>query len=387
MAAVTHPGNKRQNNEDRYSVSAHRLGDKNSTPSLLAVLADGVGGHRAGEVAAEMAVQLISKFIAESDADRPPEILAQAMSLANQSIAAHAASDSKRSGMGATCVCAWVIGERLYAAWAGDSRLYLVRAGQIQQLTSDHTWVQEALECGALTPEQARNHPNAHVIHRYLGSSRAGQPDLRLHLKPEESDEQAEANQGMPLLPGDRLLLCSDGLTDLVNNDEILNALHTLPREKAVQALVELALSRGGHDNVTVIVLEMPESGVFRAERRQKIDQERPSVQVLLSCLIISGMVILGIVVTGILIWYLKQPPSTKPTATSTLAPLIAPSGSTLLPFSTVTEETTPAPPAVPVEKIISTPTAPAFTSYPTHTLRPPGQGPTAVLTVPAGAP
>ena len=144
--------------------------------------------------------------------------------------------------MGTTAVCAWIIGDRLYTAAAGDSRLYLLRSGALQRLTTDHTWVQEALDHGALSPEGARDHPNAHVIRRYLGAKHPLRADLRLRLHPDESDAQAEANQGLRLLPGDRLLLCSDGLTDLVEDAEILAALSTdSPTKEALHGLVALA--------------------------------------------------------------------------------------------------------------------------------------------------
>lgn len=258
IAAATHPGMKGKNNEDRYGVSAHRLGERGRDPSLLATVCDGIGGHRAGEVAAEMAVEIISRTVAESDAHNPLAILRLAITRASQAIHEQAEREPAQAGMGATCTCAWVIGDRLFVAYVGDSRMYLLRGDTIRQLTTDHTWVQEAIEFGALTPEQARGHPNAHVIRRYLGSASPAAVDFRLRLHQGETDEQAEANQGMQILPGDRLLLCSDGLTDLVDNEEVLDALTERPREAALQYLVGLANERGGHDNITIVVLEAP---------------------------------------------------------------------------------------------------------------------------------
>ncbi|HJW90832.1 MAG TPA: PP2C family serine/threonine-protein phosphatase [Anaerolineales bacterium] len=258
VAAISHPGMKGKNNEDRYGVSAHQLEDKNHTPSTLAIIADGVGGHRAGEVAAEIAVETISRMVAASDSSQPVQVLQEAVIQANQAIYAQASSDPARQGMSTTCVCAWVIGDRLYAASVGDSRLYLLRAGGISQLTTDHTWVQEAIDAGALTSETARNHPNAHIIRRHLGSQQPVVPDFRLRLRPDQPDEQAEANQGMQLLPGDRLLLCTDGLTDLVVGAEILQVLETQPLEDGLDTLVNLANSRGGHDNITLVGLQLP---------------------------------------------------------------------------------------------------------------------------------
>jgi serine/threonine protein phosphatase PrpC len=203
VTAVTDPGLRGKSNEDRFAVSAHRLGRFYPVPSLLAILADGVGGHRAGEVAAGMAVESISRRVAESDASQPTRILSQALAHASQLIYDQSKRDLAQTGMGTTVVCAWIIADRLYTAAAGDSRLYLLRSGILQRLTTDHTWVQEALDHGALSPEKVRDHPNAHVIRRYLGSQHPLQADLRLRLHPDESNAQAEANQGLRLLSGD----------------------------------------------------------------------------------------------------------------------------------------------------------------------------------------
>jgi protein phosphatase len=134
----------------------------------------------------------------------------------------------------------------------------MIREGSIRQLTTDHTWVQEAIEHGVLAPDEARKHPNAHVIRRYLGSRQGVTPDTRLRLHADDSDVHAEANQGAHLLPGDIIVLCSDGLTDLVDNDEILVALRTRNTLGALEDLVKLSNRRGGHDNVTIITLAVP---------------------------------------------------------------------------------------------------------------------------------
>jgi protein phosphatase len=152
-----------------------------------------------------------------------------------------------------------VIGDQLYAASLGDSRLYLQRGAKLIRLTTDHTWIQEALAEGSLTPDQVKGHPNAHIIRRFLGSANANNPDMRLRLNPVESDTQAEANQGMRLLPRDRLMLCSDGLTDLVKDEEILEILRTRQLELSPAHLIELANQRGGHDNITIVAMEVPQ--------------------------------------------------------------------------------------------------------------------------------
>ncbi len=116
-------------------------------------------------------------MVAQSDARQPLETLDNAIQVTSDAIAAKAKDDTQRLGMGTTCACAWVIGNRLFTASVGDSRIYLLRNGSLMQLTVDHTWVQEAVERGILEPEDARNHPNVHVIRRYLGSSKTPQAD------------------------------------------------------------------------------------------------------------------------------------------------------------------------------------------------------------------
>ena len=185
--------------------------------------------------------------------------LKSAVSEASDAIASHSASNEELKGMGATCAIAWIIGDKLHTAYVGDSRIYLMRGGRIQQVTIDHSWVQEALEKGIITPEMARDHPNVHVIRRYLGSPVPPDPDFRLNLFDGEGAQHTENNQGTQLQPNDVLLLCSDGLTDLVWNDEILEIVRSKSTLKeATRALVDLANERGGHDNITVILIGAP---------------------------------------------------------------------------------------------------------------------------------
>jgi PPM family protein phosphatase len=259
VAALSHAGMSGKNNEDRFAVLSHHLSADDSTPSVFAVLSDGIGGHRAGEVAAELAVDHISHAVAESNGCDPLRIMEEAIHSASEAIAHHSASDDDRHGMGATCACTWVIGEKLYIAFVGDSRIYFLRDGKMHQLTTDHTWVQEAIEKKIIQPEEARDHPNVHVIRRYLGSLKLPEVDFRLKLSDSDNAVQAQKNQGMTLLPDDVLLLCSDGLTDMVWADEIQKILLEAENPKAaVQQLVARANERGGHDNITVIVMKIP---------------------------------------------------------------------------------------------------------------------------------
>jgi len=368
VTAVTDPGLHGKSNEDRFAVSAHRISRFHSIPSLLAIIADGVGGHRAGEVAAGMAVESISRQVAESDASQPTRILAQALAHASQRIYDQSRRDLSQIGMGTTVVCAWIIADRLYTAAAGDSRLYLLRNGALKRLTTDHTWVQEALDHGALSPEKVRDHPNAHVIRRYLGSEHPLQADLRLRLHPDESDSQAEANQGMRLLPGDRLLLCSDGLTDLVDDSEILAALSTGGAAKeALDGLVALANERGGHDNITILALEMPNRPAAK-----KLLQ--PSRRLALSILIGAALLTAIALLAG-LGWFLfraggplgatrtptEAPSLTMPALATQPAAITTPRPTLAIPTSTIASSPSPAP---------SQPVA-TYTPWPTNTLGP----------------
>jgi protein phosphatase len=367
IAALTHPGMSGKNNEDRFAVSALRMDGDHPLPVVFAVVSDGIGGHRAGEVAADTAVEVISAEVAKSDGAQPVEILRQAIIQASQAILAQSQLDIGKHGMGATCACALIIDQRLFIASVGDSRIYLRRGDTIRQLTTDHTWIQDALDAGILTADQARGHPNSHVIRRYLGSNQPVEPDLRLRLSTDESDEQMMANQGMSLEPGDQILLCSDGLTDLVNSDEILAALQDYDQQDALQELTDLANHRGGHDNITIIALQVPISVM---ETSPTIPRPRPQkLTIWKTCL--AGMALIlfmALAATGGYIYLTLQTPTatitpaltmisatppateidtalpTEGSLTSTLSPLTTPTGTrpsavdTITPWPTATQ-------------------------------------------------
>lgn len=267
---ASHPGMTRKQNEDRFEVSHFWVGSKARRPSVLAVLCDGIGGHRAGEVAAEIGVRTITESVAEGDPQHPIKTLEAAVNCANQAIYQASQSTQGRFGMGTTCACAWVIDGRLYTVNLGDSRIYLLREDHIIQMTTDHTWVQEALDAGLLIDADQSDHPNAHVIRRYLGSEKPPEPDFRLWFFEGEGDEEALANQGLALQLDDILLLCSDGLTDLVTDEEIQEVVQSLPLGEAPDRLISMANSRGGHDNTTVILLRIPEDGLKKPRLRFK---------------------------------------------------------------------------------------------------------------------
>jgi serine/threonine protein phosphatase PrpC len=239
-------------------------------PVLFAIISDGIGGHRAGEVAAELAVNYIQEKISESDGKNPLAIMESAIHTASQAIASRSASQADQFGMGATCACLWVEGDKFYTAYIGDSRIYLIRDGKIQRLTVDHTWIQEAIEKGIIRPDQARDHPNVHIIRRHLGSVELPDVDFRLRLNLEDDDEQARKNQGAKLKTGDVLLMCSDGLTDMVWDDEILRLVTTRNALKsAAEDLVDQANERGGHDNITVILIGVPRERTAEQQKKK----------------------------------------------------------------------------------------------------------------------
>lgn len=354
VEAQTHAGMAGKNNEDRYAVASFVLDEQDRMPVLFAILSDGIGGHRAGEVAAELAVNHVMQAVAHSDGLQIKRTLTDAIHEASEAIAAHSAANQNLKGMGATCATAWIVGDKLHTAYVGDSRIYLMRGGLIQQLTVDHTWVQEAIDRGVLTPEMAREHPNVHVIRRYLGSPTPPEPDFRLKLFNDQGDEHAENNQGFQLLPGDTLLLCSDGLTDLVWNDEILEIVRSKANSKeAARALIELANSRGGHDNITVILVSVPSD--FKLTTEKKVNW--------LPWIIggVAGAILLLVVASVLTFSLLRRTADVTPTPTLT---------ATLTPTATPSPTVTPLP-SITVVPTLSLPIAPTYTPWPTNTVTP----------------
>ncbi len=241
-AEETHPGldPEKQLNEDSCGSSESPFG-------LLFVLCDGMGGHSAGEVASRKAVATVIEQVRAAPPNSDPgKTLRSALEAANTAVCELGAGASQHARPGSTCVAVLLSSGGLYAAHVGDSRAYLARGGQVQRLTRDHSVVAELLAASAITPEQAAAHPNAHQITRALGMQQSVAVDISPphHLK-----------------RGDTVLLCSDGLTDLVADHEIATALASSPDSaSASQELIRLALGRGGHDNVTVQVLRVLDS-------------------------------------------------------------------------------------------------------------------------------
>ncbi len=258
VVAATHPGEVRATNEDRFAVGTYQLSADDNSLCTLAIVCDGIGGHAAGEVAAQIIVdQFVLQAAAFTGRD-PTSEMSSALVRAGRAVYARARSDATLHGMGATAATAWVIGHRLFTATIGDSRIYLLRADGMRQISVDHTYVQEAVERGTLTHEEARTHPYAHVLRRHLGGERDPVPDLRIRLSSYEDDAVSIAHQGLPLAAGEIALLCTDGLSDLLQADEIAEVLLALPLAQAVAKLIDRARSRGGHDNITLIALRHP---------------------------------------------------------------------------------------------------------------------------------
>ena len=228
-----------------------------SDPALLAakgtlvVVADGMGGHSAGEVASQMAADVVGRVYYETGAE-PGEALRHAVAEANRRIHEAAAADASRQGMGTTCTALALCGGRAYAAHVGDSRLYMLRAGQLYQLSEDHSAVNEMVKLGIITKEQARTHEDKNVILRALGTS----PEVEVSVL-----------DPFALREGDQFLLCSDGLYDLVLDEEIASVLEGAEDIHAAgERLIAMAKERGGHDNITVGIIAIMPEGTAAAE-------------------------------------------------------------------------------------------------------------------------
>jgi serine/threonine protein phosphatase PrpC len=245
VAQLTDVGRKREHNEDNMAYVIPKDEQVMATKGALFIVADGMGGHAAGEVASEIAVDTVSNTYYMDDNIDVVVPLMQAIKRANAAIHQRAAENMLRSGMGTTCVAAVLRGNVAYIANVGDSRAYLVRQGRVKQISLDHSWVAEQVRAGLLTEEQARTHAQRNVITRSLGT----QPDVDVDVFRE------------PLSPGDCLVLCSDGLSGLVSDEELKRIVEQSVPQESVYHLVERANENGGPDNITAIVVQVQEVG------------------------------------------------------------------------------------------------------------------------------
>ena len=239
-AACTDPGRRRENNEDSF-CAREDLG--------LFIVADGMGGHVAGEIASRLVVQEVERFVAATPstaAGRASRLagagdrLGAALVEANRLLAARIAEDAALRGMATTAVALLAEAEAALAH-VGDSRAYRFRAGHLTQLTSDHSWVEEQVRAGLLTAAAARRHPWRHVVTRAI----SGVADIEVEVS------------ALPLEPGDRVLLCSDGLSTVVTDRGIAEVLRMdRPSREVCDELVQRANAAGGPDNVTVVLVD-----------------------------------------------------------------------------------------------------------------------------------
>ncbi len=245
VAQLTDVGRKREHNEDNMAYVIPKDQQVMAKKGALFIVADGMGGHAAGEVASEIAVDTVSNVYYQDDSDDVAISLLHAIKRANALIHQRAAENMLRSGMGTTCVAAVLRGNVAYIANVGDSRAYLVRSGQVKQVSQDHSWVAEQVRAGLLTEDQARTHAQRNVITRSLGT----QADVDIDVFHEQLEEK------------DSLVLCTDGLSGLVSDDEIRRIVDQSAPQESVYHLVERANANGGPDNITAIVVSVLEVG------------------------------------------------------------------------------------------------------------------------------
>ena len=262
VGSRTDIGCVRDHNEDSLVV----------TPPLF-VVADGMGGHAAGEVASEIAVNVIAK---EAPTTIDANGLAQAVEAANREVLLASHDGRGREGMGTTVTAAILEGERLLVAQVGDSRAYLFHNGKLQQITRDHSLMADLIEAGKITPEEARVHPQRSVITRALGSDPLMRPDI----------------YEIDVATGDKLLLCSDGLSSMITNEQIEAVMRrTADPQRCAAQLVNEAIAAGGYDNVTVIVADV--TGQAEKKMKKAVGKSRRWLALIISLfvLIVAGAV------------------------------------------------------------------------------------------------
>ena len=233
--SITDIGRKRKLNQDYVFISDIPVGKL----SNLYLVADGMGGHNAGGFASRYAVETIVDEISGSREEEAFAILYEAIEEANRRVIEKAAEDESMSGMGTTLVAATVSGDLLKVANVGDSRLYLVGEG-IRQVTTDHSLVEEMVRMGGIDREQARNHPDKNIITRAIGAQSEIKPDF-FEVK---------------LMPGDRIFMCTDGVSNMLTDDEIFHILQEFEEEEEqIRQIVEAANEQCGRDNMGVILI------------------------------------------------------------------------------------------------------------------------------------
>jgi len=241
VAAKTDLGRVRENNEDKFEFFMPEDNASLATRGLIFLVCDGMGGHAAGQIASELTAKTFIDVYRTHTAEDPAEAAASAVKAANRYVLDVGRTVPGRRGMGTTLSGLILIQDRALIVQVGDSRIYRVRDGVGERLTVDHTFIEESIRLGTLTPEQAENHPHRHVLTRAVGAE-----DL---LVPEVT--------WTDLLAGDRFLICSDGVTNHVSDDAIYDALRDKSPAEAAWHTVGQALLGGGSDNATVVVVRV----------------------------------------------------------------------------------------------------------------------------------
>lgn len=234
----TDVGKEREGNEDLSYTGVRADGIH------LLIVCDGMGGHEGGEVASRLACDTLRTELEAADPSRPAKAIEEALFKANIAVLAAAFPAGGRD-MGTTAVVAWVDGNRLWYGWVGDSRLYHFRGAEVVSHTVDHTRVQVMVELGVIRPEDTRGHPEGHILMQALGGGPAAQQSFLPSVRSEPEI----------LEPGDLVLLCTDGLHDLVEDAGLILTVSGRTAAEATEALVQAALDAGGYDNVTVALM------------------------------------------------------------------------------------------------------------------------------------
>lgn len=230
----TDVGREREGNEDSFRVAQRPDG------AHLLIVCDGMGGHDGGEIASRVAADALLASLLESVLP-PPEALKAALVAANNAVI----TEAKGSDMGTTAVVAWVQGSQCWYGWVGDSRFLHVRDGRVHTISQDHTRTAMLVSKGLIRPEDAVNHPEAHVLTQAMGGGHAAQRVFSPTI----------IEQPITLHEGDAVVLCSDGLHDMVDNPEVPRLIAGATAELATNRLIAAANSRGGLDNITVVTL------------------------------------------------------------------------------------------------------------------------------------
>jgi protein phosphatase len=243
VASLTDVGRQRENNEDSFRYWEPESHEELERKGRLAVIADGMGGYEGGQEASRIAVETVIEVYEKASGSGPQDALVEAFAVAHNRIQQYAENHHQFQGMGTTCTALVVVARQLYFAHVGDSRLYLVRAGEISRLTRDHTYVGRLVESGVVRAQDAETHPQRHILTAAMGSGREVAADI--------------PQRALPVEPGDTFILCTDGLWGLVTDQEILDAVQGQPAAASCRSLVTMALQRGGPDNITVQMLRV----------------------------------------------------------------------------------------------------------------------------------